>query len=363
MNIYQMHIEINQSLQQIASNRTRKYLSEEIDLVINKNIIRYIQDLIAKNIKGNSFEDNQVWLDSIRSLISIKTLPLNLFNNKDDNKLFAVLPSDYSFLVSDASYCINKCEKWTTKNYNESVVFLEQVFSPKNNPPYYENIQLKINNIILNIPSDLPLGNTYNAYPNKNDIFALIPFILRFFRNNGVQLYWEKYGNIYKKSTYIIPTNSASIDSSQYSMTIDGQLINDSLSFLPSINTRFIPMFNQDTIFSERRINGNLLIKSSESAFILTTPFYRPTYRNPVSQIFDNIIYVYTNKDFKASGVQLYYIRKPAEVSLKLGVDCDLPEEFHYTITDLSTTYIKNRINEINNWKLSSEDISTNVVI
>lgn len=56
MNIKAFHIELNQSLQKIAANTTRKFLSEELDWVINKMQDRFIQNKLQPMVKGKRAE-------------------------------------------------------------------------------------------------------------------------------------------------------------------------------------------------------------------------------------------------------------------------------------------------------------------
>ena len=358
MNIRDMHIEINQNLQQVASNRTRKFLPQEIDWAINKNINRYIQFLIGKSRLG--FEDTQINIDSIRPLIVPNiNIPLYKYELKpigtNINKYYTVLPPDYSYLISDSTYVIDKC-KYTIidseQTYTE--VYILQPLSAKTTPPYYQTLSITINGIVFNIPQDLPLDNMYKGYDNKYDISFLTDLILKFFKSQGVNLYWERYGEVFKPNSYIVITDE--YISSNYNMIIDG------------INQKNVTTLTKKRVQSiannyTNYLSTNLLTKSSDIVFALTTAYYKPSIINPVSQLTNQILFVYSDNTFAPSVVNISYIRRPAVVSLAQSVDCDLAPEFHYTILDKTAEYLRGSLQDPQGFQLSGADINQSVVI
>ena len=47
-----MHIEVNQSLQKMAANKTLKFQPSEIDWVLNKMQLRFVENLLRPSAKS-----------------------------------------------------------------------------------------------------------------------------------------------------------------------------------------------------------------------------------------------------------------------------------------------------------------------
>ena len=67
-----MHIMINLGLQKIASNQVDSFLPEELDLELNKNIQRFIEQRLNKfgNKYRTGFEESQKRIDDLRTLVT-----------------------------------------------------------------------------------------------------------------------------------------------------------------------------------------------------------------------------------------------------------------------------------------------------
>lgn len=112
-------------------------------------------------------------------------------------------------------------------------------------------------------------------------------------------------------------------------------------------------------VIVERTCNGDKVQKSTpgrvESSAIISkmlyTPFYDSTFLSPVLEIVGKNINIYA-KNFLIRSLELTYIKKIKKIKLDLSSDamsssCELPEEFHQTLCDLATEYLKGRIGNI----------------
>ena len=106
MTVREMHIEVEQSTQLLAASATRKLLPEEIDWALNKVQDRFVEDQIRPR-EGGRFEVDQARVDNIRSLIKSMVPLTPWIDNQRRYKCY--LPSDYRFLLSDASYSVPLC--------------------------------------------------------------------------------------------------------------------------------------------------------------------------------------------------------------------------------------------------------------
>jgi hypothetical protein len=124
MNAQEIHIDINLGLQKIASNVYRKFFPEEIDWIYNRVRGRFISSKVTPSKDGNGrFEVNQASLDDIQVLIETDfSLPSYRFN---DNKVFAILPSNYQYLINDRSQIITDCSgAFQTSNVDQKIGYL-----------------------------------------------------------------------------------------------------------------------------------------------------------------------------------------------------------------------------------------------
>lgn len=103
-----LHILINQDLQNLTSFAYQDMLPEELDIAINANINRFIELALSKERDGkphNGFQDTQKKLDDIRELQNkdVSLSPITAFTDGDKVGVFAVLPLDYNHLINDRS--------------------------------------------------------------------------------------------------------------------------------------------------------------------------------------------------------------------------------------------------------------------
>ena len=86
MNIDQMHIAVQQGVDKINSQHSDLLLPEEIDLELNKNIQRFINQRF--NSKSNryqvGFEESQKRIDDIRTLIVEECCRWNIYSSNSN---------------------------------------------------------------------------------------------------------------------------------------------------------------------------------------------------------------------------------------------------------------------------------------
>lgn len=352
MTAREMHIEVNQSLQKVAANTTRKFLNEEIDWVLNKMQDRFIQlSLIPKlNSQGRptgAFTVNQLRQDALRNItVTGKEIVTDITDNR---KCKAILPADYSFLLADQSLILTNCgsDKQNTTNVN---LLLIKLPAHTGSGPYFTDLVITIGTTSLSIPTDLDLYHSYTSLKKKEDISLLVPYILYRLRKAGVQAYWERYGSTYEQNTIIVPNGTTS------TLSYSGVLITGNTS-TKSVSTK------TSGIVSTGIKSANRLEESAKIFELLQTSFYKPTIQSPISELESNILSVHTDTSFIVTKVILNYIRKPKPISLILGSNCEIAEEFHQTICDLTVEYLKGRTEHPEGLSLISNDIENRVIL
>ena len=79
---------------------------------------------------------------------------------------------------------------------------------------------------------------------------------------------------------------------------------------------------------------------------MLTDPFNTTKYTDPLYTIRGNTMDFYTNGIFIIDAVKITYIRNPRNISLSLGIDCELPEHTHQEIVDMTVSSILEGISD-----------------
>lgn len=347
MTIRDMHIEIAQSLQQVASNRTRKILDEEIDWAFNKIQDRFIRSCLRpremNGVATGGFEVDQLHVDKIRRLL-VSYFPIQAY--WDGTRYQCHLPADYSYLISDWSMVVRLCgAAIQSSSVSLNVVRARQNLSPLSAAPYYATMSIALGGRTVALPADLPYGNTYTGQQDKGDIDFLVPWIL----NRG-GWYWERFGSLYYPKHYLwvgatVPSTAVvTVDSN----TVTGQTV-DTLALTIHTGTG--------------KREPNRLTPSSIVPNILDIPFFGTAPYSPVSELSGNILYIYRDNSFTVTGTFISYIRKPQPMSLSLNTDCELPPEFHQTICDLTAKYLKGALENEKGVALSKEDLEERVIL
>ena len=347
-----MHIDVEQQVQQISANRSRAYEPEEIDWVLNKMQTRFIQSKMHRRADGSGgFELDQLDADSIRTLIvpSYDMVPYI----DDDTRYKCLLPPDYSYLLSDWSYTTAQCNYDSGGNLIAPSVSsqtlyikaLRQDYDNNANPPFYPTETVTLGGLTIAIPGALPFGNNYTGYNRLEDVSNLVPFICS---KGGY--YWQRFENLYYPGYYIAigTTDTGSpeltIASSPFSNIQDSTQTYD---YHPGTGKYY-----DKRLTASNRISG-----------LNSTAFYKSSYYSPVSELGNNILYVYKDSSFTVNKVSISYVRKPLPISISLNTDSDLPEEFHQQICDLSVEYILSTIKDVQGAQLKANDNKTRVVL
>ena len=113
MNVQQMHLAVQQGVDKINSLQADVLLSQEIDIELNKSLIKFIATRYGKNnTYRKGFEENQKRIDDLRNLVteySGQTTYKEQLNRNIWVDTFS-LPTDYMYLVSQQSKVITKTD-------------------------------------------------------------------------------------------------------------------------------------------------------------------------------------------------------------------------------------------------------------
>jgi len=345
-----MHIELDQSTQVVAANRTRKWYPEEKDWVLNKIQEQFIRSKLRplKDREGKltgGFELDQAGTDDIRMLLSIN-VPLKAYI-QDNERYKCYLPADYAYLVGDGSRTSLLCGAApAVSNETLYISFLQQQRSALSSGPYYATESISMPNTTLTLPNDMPYGNTYTGYADKNDIDFLVPWILW---KGGWR--WERFDNFYKPSSYIwVQSSNPSIPA----IIVDGNAA--------TVESTSTMAMSYHTASGSKLVN-NRLSSSDTIRSLRQASFYKTAAYSPLSELEKDILWVYRDDNFIVSAVEISYIRKPRPIDISLNSNCELAEGTHRIICDLAAEYLQGRAKDLQGREVSEAQLTKRIVL
>ena len=293
----QMHIAINQGLQKIGSFQADNFLPEEVDLELNKQIQRFVEQRYNK--KGNKyqtgFEESQKRIDDIRSLV-VEYSQITAYKGQIGPKHYIdsfTLPipggtsteADYLHLLNVRAlveYAGCKPVKWE----HESVA---------------DDCECSVS----------PLTNVNPTLCDTAGGIWVCTFTVATNRIVGTYLYDD-----------------------------NGDLIYDILSTgegVPSVDV------------TKATTSSRCTFAQHDDIFtLLQDPFNTTTHKKPLYTIIGDNLDIYTDNTFVVPSVKVTYLRYPAVVDTVAvtPVDCDLPLHTHQEIVDMTVNSLLEAISD-----------------
>ena len=361
MNVAQMHLAIQQGVDKINSLQADMLLGEEIDIELNKNMSRFLNTKYGKNNKyGKGFEESQKRIDDLRSLVKEYSAPV-IFKERYNNNYWIdqfKLPTDYLYLVNQRSEIfIDNCDP--IDYYLDDTSPTAYIIIPLNN--LYNATALISSLDLIADPSDVLLGSAplstliFSTYTYPQDIQQLKDdLIIPGNWGTGFEIYWEQYGQLdYPNSLIVI----VDINVHSWFNWDSSNPVNTNTSLISSVVGQFtggtgLEDDNNTIAYGEYVENGlgakrippigatreytfNKFIQQDDIFKLLDDPFNTTKYTSPLTTIRGEYIDIYTSDIFIIDKVKITYIRKPQQISLLLGISCELPEHTHQEIVDM----------------------------
>tara|TARA_R110002050_G_scaffold4830_2_gene22840 strand:- start:203 stop:1360 length:1158 start_codon:yes stop_codon:yes gene_type:complete len=371
MNVTEMHIAVQQGVDKIHSLQADSLLSEELDIELNKSVSRFINLKYGKNnMYRKGFEESQKRIDDLRTLVTEYESSVT-FKEQLKTDVFVdtfQLPSDYMYLVNQFSRLwINNCQHigYGLQNPVDISHIVLNLNSFVNNNANGDSTAFVEDITMVQDADDLTLGQaliwsptfggdwTPSVFPA--DIEAVKQDILA---NPGVgfNIYWEEYETLNHPGSFIVV-----VDVETYPW------FNPDPSLGPLTQARgrairkegardvYSPALVMDSSYSEKRVPNessdrimslNKFSQQDDIFKLLTDPFNTTKYTSPLTTIRGQAIDVYTSDIFIIDTVKITYIRRPQEISLSLGVDCELPDHTHQEIVSMAVSSILEEISD-----------------
>jgi len=366
MNVVQMHLAIQQGVDKINSLQADMLLSEEIDIELNKSMSRFLNTKYGKGNKyGKGFEEGQKRIDDLRSLVTEYSAPVT-FKEKYNNNIWIDtfrLPTDYLYLVNQRSEIfVYNCERirYTINDAYAASYFVMPLSALHNGTELADAlvVMADVNNTSAGFTFIAGLW-PYNNYPA--DIPHLVDYLLDSSNwGSGIDIYWEGYGNIQHPNSFIVFVDPAihtwlNWDSSVglQSTLVAGYINNNDYSD-PTLN-KYVYLQHTDSVYGAKRLpvgevtkefTLNKFIQQDDIFKLLDDPFNTTKHTAPLTTVRGDYIDIYTNDIFIIDKVKITYIRKPKEISLSLGISCELPTHTHQEIVDRTVSSILEGISD-----------------
>lgn len=351
--VLEAHIEVLQGLQKVSAYTEEQFYPEEIDLQLNRQ-----QDRIIEQVINKKFEDTQTGLDYIRPLmVKNKHLQVLVPQTSDliyePNMVYGILPANYYHLINDRSNVITSTAPDLCKDlsayraanqqvYTEYTATLLMPDTTVTEPPQYYDTRITV--VQGGTPNYVIIPAALNNLKSTESWFTVVNYFLDNFKFQGLEIYWENYRDIYAPRSFIFVTTDPSITS----VTIDWRVSGSNPSFGGQGTAVFTPVVYNAPNYSSLTLTGytanivaNLLLETDEFYEQDLNVFYRSTKNNPKSQIANGLLMAYERQSFLISDLYVDYIRKPRHVSLALNQNLEVGGDAPRIIVDRTIEYLK----------------------
>lgn len=315
-----MGILLDQELQKLNSFSNRQIEDDEKDIHLNTEINRFVDDTVGKlrpNIEDN-FDENQRLLDSIHTLVE-KDVVLDTFIHSKGVS-YGILPYNYRHLIADSSELTIDCHGNKDKQQYEVIRWLS-VFSILADNVATKKLQLEHKRALV-FNSD-PYNRLY--LDDVDSHFELH----NAFKHYTKGFYYENFNGVVYPNAFVSISNT----NDKYKLTVN-EVASD-------IDVKELK-FKKYKESSDTNIIANRLLSTKHLRKALNSVYDRTGADSPVSNLANNILYVYEDDTFYVNNIYIDYVREPARVSHKLGINCDLPSNMHEIIVKNTAIHIKN---------------------
>jgi len=346
--VEELHIALDQSLQNINSNRRGIIKPQEKDWLLNETQFRLI-DIIMDARKTKGYEDDQLNYDALLPVKELVELPIIPIDNKSG---YAILPSDYLHRDSLAANVVFNCGD-VPKAIKINRVVMELTIPEDNNNPKYDDFTITITSDMSFIDIFKLSDYGYSGFNKSKSFFIIVGLVIDALREQGFDVYWERYNDIYKRNTFfIIPTTTTistitSIDATYGNTSINGTF--DIQEYRVNIETGYKVIDNTPTgLVSTEDINDML-----KSSFFNTVP------DKPIITLSKHIVTVYYTNDWFINRVKLRYIKRPMLINSIAGQMTNL-KNISDKIVQMTVQNIKAKIEDRGYQAIVNENLITN---
>ena len=319
--IKELHIEIEQRLQQITSNRFGSMPPQFYDMMLNRTAIKYIQSKSNRktNYKGEGLEDSMKRVEDFQSL-KRETIWMPVIKDSNDSERgFVLLPSNYLKFITSTS----KVQLDTKKVVDESEKDFKNVFY-KVYPLTTINDDKTINNTTI---CGVDISHLFNSFDINVELpkYAVEAIYKQLNKEDKhFDVYWEYFNDRYYPNSIIVTSDHIFATKEE-----DGKQVND-------VEVYTNQCFASST--SGTCAENDLI--ASENIRSTLNDFYgnRNRHKNPITELVNDKLYVYIGNKFYVSEIKITYLKTPDLFSSELNQMSDMtitPEFVDMVVSDI----------------------------
>lgn len=353
MTVFELHLEIDQKLQEQGSFQTDRIFPEAIDLALNEAM----QELI-KDYSEISFGDREKKLKAIEPLM-VKNLLLPTIPSLITDTTYEP-DAGYLYLPPDFLYGINyrgesvlntlDCEERPTLQTTTQTEYVATVAFPTTNltvGPYYNNFRIDRTGPTAVYIAWPGLFDRIMSTDQKYEIVQSVLDTINVPRATG-RIYWEYYKDTYARNSFIIVSNTNLATFTISIFNADGTTPDATSAGTQSGTTQTI--YNRVPLSSQEGIE----ITYPELKFLEPDAIYKARRNNftrsrsnsPHTARSGNYLWIYNGENFIVTAVLLDYIRKPRTISLALNQTCELDPTVHSEVVERAIEILKLNIQD-----------------
>ena len=339
--IKELHIEIDQRIQQITSNRFNNIPPQFYDMMLNRTAIKYIQSKSNRktNYKAEGLEDSKKRVEDFQSL-KRETEWLPVIKDSDDSERgFVLLPSNYlKFITSTSKLQFEKSITQTIKSNTDTD--FKNVFYLTYAIPTDLATSLKLTITVDKVTKELSWDKASNFDKDVELPKYLVEWayeILNDPNNNfnaHFDVYWESFNNRYYANKLIIVCNKLFKESTISALNYTNKCF--------VANTKNIAESGQtpNYVIDPKQIYSENDLIASENIRETLNDFYgnKNRHNNPITELINDRLYVYQGKDFCVSEMKITYLKRPRLFSSDLNQMSDMlvtPEFVDMVVSDI----------------------------
>lgn len=346
--IKELHIEIEQRIQQITSNRYGSMPPQFYDMMLNRTAIKYIQSKSNRktNYKGEGLEDSMKRVEDFQSLKrETEWIPV-IKDENDSERGFVLLPSNYlKFITSTSKLQFEKNISKTIKtetddDFKNTYYIVSESLSKQEIADSIRSVTDLVD-MVINDEEESSIYNEINLLFEKFSTSVDLPkYVIEYIHDlfnvklePNINVYYEFFNNRYYKDRIIISSNSRFVDHPDLSNYTDKCFVANTKNIAESEET---PNY---IIYPKQIYSENDLIASENIRAALNNPYSKKNrHLNPITELINDKLYVYQGQDFCVSEMKITYIKKPRLFSSDLDQMSDMtitPEFVDMVVSDI----------------------------
>lgn len=359
MTTFELHLQVNQRYQEVASYKRDKFKPEEIDIALNKAMYRFLE----KGVES-SFQDTHINLSHVAALIQKNKfddvyVPRSYDPLYEGNSVllgYTVLPPDYYWLVNaraevaiDSVNCgATPAADFIVQTEYTAVLPFVMPTAATTTPPYFAKVDISILN-----PVDTPYVSPYDEesgihtnFNSKKSKYVIIENIVEFFyKHPTIKVYWERYRNVFYKDSFIFVSKTTNPQFVRMKTYDPNRTAINNTEFATFIQTDY-SLYNRATLPAVPNVVTDIapitIIKATDTYRVLKqNPFYKTRATNVIGELDHDYIRIYRDESFIVPRIHYDYIRKPRTISLALNQSCELADTTHDKIVDLAVEILR----------------------